>query len=479
MVATKTILKWPGSLNHRLKQTGDSKPEQAKLRLAIGVLLIGYFCLPWGTDLSFTEVVTSFPSIITLTYYSLALAIFTAIVSHPVPSPIRRVCGASLDMISLSIVMFHSRDTSVPLFVLYLWVILGNGFRYGINYLYISQAIAICGFGIATIWGSYWQENRAIATSLMLMLCLLPIYSAFLFKNLHSAISMAEQANEAKSRFLANMSHELRTPLNGVIGMAELLRETNLNNEQKELDGTMNSSAHTLLELIENVLDISKIEAGKIQLNVDKIDLHILVNSIIQMQLPQGASKGLSVSCHIDAGTPFSLEGDFQHLRQVLINLVNNAIKFTDKGSVILQVRQVGGDQDNPLIRFEITDTGIGIAEKSLTKVFDDFTQADDRINRSYGGTGLGTTISRELVELMGGSIGVTSELTKGSTFWFELPFVANQKIKHSINKNHVLLLASEETATAIRPSLKRCSVTFDWVSERVHDNRCGYVHVI
>jgi two-component system sensor histidine kinase RpfC len=464
MVATKTILKWLGSLNQRLIQTGDSEPEQAKLRLAIGLLLVAYFCLPWGNDREFSEVLISFPSIITLTYYSLALTIFVAIVHYPVASPIRRACGASLDMISLSIVMFHSGDTSVPLFLLYLWVILGNGFRYGINYLYISQAIAIGGFAIAVLWGDYWQENRAIATSLMLMLCLLPLYAAFLLKKLHAAIAMAKQASEAKSQFLANMSHELRTPLNGVIGMGELLRETKLNNEQKELVGTMNSCAHTLLELIENVLDISKIEAGKVQLDIGKIDLHILVNSVIQMQLPQGTSKGLSVSCHIDSGTPFSLEGDFQHIRQVLINLVNNAIKFTAKGSVILQVRQVGGDQENPLIRFEITDTGIGIEDQAFSKIFDDFTQADSRINRTFGGTGLGTTISKELIELMGGSIGVISKLGKGSTFWFELPFLANRETKHGISKNHVLLLASEEAATAIRPSLKRWSVTFDWV---------------
>ena len=251
-------------LNRRLKRTGDSEPEQAKLRLAIGVLLVAYFCLPWGSEKSFIGVISSLPSLITIFYYSSAIVIFTAIVLKPVASPSRRVIGAALDMISLSIVMFHSGGTSIPLFVLYLWVILGNGFRYGTKYLYISQGISIAGFLVAILWGSYWQENRPFAISLLLMLCLLPLYAAFLINKLHAAIDMAKQANQAKSRFLANMSHELRTPLNGVIGMGDLLRETKLSYEQLELVSTMHSSANTLLELIENVLDIAKIEAGKI-----------------------------------------------------------------------------------------------------------------------------------------------------------------------------------------------------------------------
>ena len=455
---------WLKVLNLRLKGTGDTEPGQAKLRLAIGVLLVAYFCLPWGENETFLEVFTSFPSTVAMFYYSSALAIFLAIIINSRASPIRRVIGAALDMISLSVVMFHSGADSVPLFLLYLWVVLGNGFRYGPRYLFISQAISLVGFSVAIFWGSYWQEHRSFGISLLLMLALLPLYAAFLIKQLHSAIDMAKQANEAKSRFLANMSHELRTPLNGVIGMGDLLRETKLNYEQKELVSTMHSSANTLLELIENVLDIAKIEAGKILIESKDFDLHGLVNSVIYMLSPMGAKKELTVSCTFDPETPFALKGDQQHLRQVLINLVNNAIKFTEKGSIILSVQLVGGTESTPRIRFEIIDTGIGIPDNAIKTIFDDFTQADTGVNRAFGGTGLGTTISKELVELMQGDIGVHSEVDKGSTFWFEIPFLASSNPETSISENHVLLLAGEDTANVIRPSLKYWRVNFDWV---------------
>ena len=455
---------WLTRLNRRLKGTGDSEPEQAKLRLAIGVLLVGYFCLPWGSSETFAEVIQSLPSLITIFYYSGALAIFIALIINPRASPIRRVTGATLDMISLSIVMYLAGGDSVLLFVLYPWVILGNGFRYGTRYLFVSQGIAIAGFLFAIIWGDFWQEHRAFGLGLILMLVLLPLYAAFLIKKLHAAIDMAKQANQAKSRFLANMSHELRTPLNGVIGMGDLLRETKLNYEQQELVNTMHSSANTLLELIENVLDIAKIEAGKILIDSKDFDLHGLVNSVVYMLAPMGEKKDLTVSCTFDPETPFALKGDQQHLRQVLINLVNNAIKFTEKGSVILSVRLVGGTESIPRIRFDITDTGIGIAEENIRKIFDNFTQADAGTSRAFGGTGLGTTISKELVELMDGEIGVISDLGRGSTFWFEIPFRASTNPETSISENHVLLLAGEDTANVIRPSLKYWQVDFDWV---------------
>jgi len=462
---------WLAGFQRRLARTGDLEPGQAKLRIAIGFLVVAYIFVPWTAEDSYSkELLTiagasvSLAGFMSILYSTCSLAIFAAIVINPVASPVRRVVGTILDTLSLSYLMFHSGDASVPLFFIYLWVILGNGFRYGVNYLYISQASSIVGFLVVILGGEYWQQNQSFGTSLFMMLCLLPLYAAFLLKKLHAAIDMAKQANDAKSRFLANMSHELRTPLNGVIGMGELLRETKLNYEQQELVSSMHSSANTLLELIENILDISKIEAGKILTEDKDFDLHNLVNTVMHMLAPLGEKKGLRVSCYFDPETPFELVGDQRYIHQVLVNLVNNAIKFTHKGSVVISVRIAGGTKTNPLIRFEITDTGVGVSKEAIAKIFENFTQADASTNRSFGGTGLGTTISKELVELMGGSIGVESEIDKGSKFWFEIPFSTSTDSQSTISENRILLLANEETASIIRPSLKSWNVEFDWI---------------
>jgi two-component system sensor histidine kinase RpfC len=458
------ILSRVAVLRKKLSKTGDSEPEQALLRIIIGAVLVLIFCMPWQPDQSFSSVISSYPNAIILLGFISAISLYILILLNPVASPVRRVVGIFLDTTLLSIVMHLTGGDHVPLFVFYLWVVLGNGFRFGLPYLYISLAASLVGFSSVIVWGEYWQQNQSIAISLLLVLGILPLYSAFLLKKLHAAIDSATQANQAKSRFLANMSHELRTPLNGVIGMGELLRETKLSFEQYELVNGMRNSATTLLDLIENVLDISKIEAGKLVIESRPFDLHALVNSVRYMLAPMGESKGLSVSCNIDPQTPFSLNGDQPHIRQVLINLIGNAIKFTDEGSVTLSVYQSGGSEQKPRIRFEIKDTGIGIEENAQQRIFENFTQADASSSRSFGGTGLGTTIASDLVELMGGEIGLESEIHVGSTFWFELPFEVMPQVNEKLTSERLLLLADEETASLIKPCLKGWSIDFDWV---------------
>ncbi len=218
------------------------------------------------------------------------------------------------------------------------------------------------------------------------------------------------EASRVKSQFLANTSHEIRTPLNGIIGMADLLARTRLDSQQREYAQMICTAGHALLQVINDVLDFSKAEAGAIELECEDFDLHELVGDACRMVLPAARAKGVAVRHELSVGVPRLVTGDRQRLGQVLGNLLANAVKFTDRGSVDFRVKAVGVRDDQVLLAFEVQDTGIGIPSDRLHSIFESFTQADAATTRRYGGTGLGLTIARTLVGLMGGRIDVDSE---------------------------------------------------------------------
>lgn len=413
-------LKWVVS---RLSQRPDTEHAQALVRL--GLLSVVLVFLLWSDFVGSRPPAYGPVMAMVAIGFAVGVALLCAILIRPGRSDLRRIVGMLSDYGLMGAAMAVMGGPLAWVYVLIQWVTVGNGLRYGNRYLYAAMILALLSFGSAATLNVYWHHNLSLTIGLLVGLVAVPLYLAKLLRDLTLATREAMRANEAKSRFLANMSHEFRTPLNGLAGVSELLATTRLDAEQREYLATIRASTSNLLALVEDVLDISAIEAGKVKLVDSVFSVRELVRSIDLILQPAAREKRLDYRSEVADDVPEWVNGDAAHLRQILLNLVSNAVKFTHEGSVRLSVEAVGGEGSLVRLKFLVADTGIGIPESARERLFEAFEQVDTTLARGFGGTGLGTSIAKRLAEAMGGSIGFESRERFGSRFWVELPFAA------------------------------------------------------
>ena len=419
--------------------------EQGIIRLAL--------CLAAAAWVHYADVVFQV-RLIALVYIVFSILVLVSLLLYPGVYEGRRMMAMTLDMLVPCYCMYFTGRNGAPLVLILFWDMFGYTFRYGKRYMIYGIFLSVAGFGYVVASTPYWIANRELGISLLLAITVMPVvFVGIMVKKVQDAMSKAEVANRAKSLFVSNMSHELRTPLNGILGTLELLVGTRMNPEQLEYMGNIKNSGDALLSLVNDVLDFSKIEAGKLFISPEEMDLHAFLKSGAAIVFGQIRSKGLSFRIVVSPDLPFLVKGDATRIRQVLSNLLSNAAKFTEKGQIILKVLRQSEDPSKLVVRFEVTDTGIGMSEEQRKRIFDRFTQADTSITRKYGGTGLGMTISKELVELMGGQIGVESAQGRGSTFWFTVPMERqpeknlSEAMKAKLSRTRITLVSCDDRA--------------------------------
>ena len=423
---------------------------QALLRVGIGVVLLSayYAWVDWSEQ--------TWVRYLCWGFVALSFGLFAWIYRARESSDFTRFVTLAVDMGTPTILLGFTGERSAILVFVYTWVAVGHGFRFGLRYLHVAWIVSLVAFVAvyALSWAvdGFWYQHPLVWLGAFFWIAAPTFYVAQLLKQKLVAVQAAEEArvqveraqaeaererveraraeaeraraeaeaaSEAKSEFLATMSHEMRTPLNGVVGAAEMLAAERLPQKERQLVDWLLTSSRQLRSLIDNLLDLRKIEAGKIVIERAPLDLHVLMNRLAALFEPEAKRAHLRFTKSVSVDAPYMLMGDDLRIQQVLINLISNALKFTRQGFVRVSAVALEHRDHEVRLRFEVRDTGIGIPSENAGQIFDRFTQANPGIHRQYGGSGLGTTICKHLVELMGGAIGFHSEPESGTTFWF------------------------------------------------------------
>ncbi|MFT8674559.1 MAG: response regulator [Acetobacter sp.] len=389
-----------------------------------------------------------------LAYLGLGLLLLGYCIVAPRSIRLRRVVAMLLDFGAVSYELHIGGWSTAWLSPAYLWVIFGNGFRFGSGFLLLAMGIGTVAFGLM-LWSTpFWHLQPPLAVGMLAGVIIVPLYALALIRKLSQARRQAEEASQAKSLFLASVSHELRTPLNAIVGTGALLESRATDADQREMSRTVLTAADTLLSLIDDILDLSRIEAAKMPEIRSEFDLADLLGQLRRMTAGQAKAKDLFLNVYVSAHTPLHLIGDNRRLREILLNLVSNAIKFTSQGGVVLAVNMVRRTVSTARLRFEIIDTGIGIEPEARQRIFEVFEQANPTILDRFGGTGLGLAITRKSVQMLRGEIGVDSAVGVGSTFWIEIDFTCSRtpvkKTERFCELQATLLARAPETAAPV-----------------------------
>jgi len=410
------------STNDVQLKTVDEELSQSRARVVItAICLVAYSVISWhkGLDQG-TEMLRGLAIIIG--YLTFSATWYVMVYRNPGRLPWRRYITILSDL-GIMTYWLHMGDRHVASYYpIFLWIIIGNGIRFGERYLKVAIAVGTVGFGSLLVFNEFWKNHLEIGSGLLLGVMVLPAFFLTVLGRLRTmnelklALAKSRLADKAKDQFLATMSHEIRTPMNGVLGMAETLRDSDLKPQQREHLHIITRSVESLLNIINDILDYSKITSNSLTLESTHFDLRQVLGDVYQLMKSTAESKNIDLIFEYPGGAHSDFLGDPTRIRQVIFNLVGNAIKFTEKGHVKLTcgVNPAGGPEN---VTLTIQDTGIGIPEDRLAAVFHQFEQADNSTTRQFGGTGLGLAISRTLAVMMGGDVVVDSHVSEGSTF--------------------------------------------------------------